>query len=149
MTFPGVPSFLTQQLADDLSLEDFKSCRELLVENIRIMERNETAVVAAVGATITFGVASADPLFTAHLVILPTIIVLGYLRFLGLRHVIHLADEFTLKIEANLPIGWATYYRAKSTGLLGRSRHAFWGVLALLAMFYLGFCIRCGPFPHK
>ena len=144
-TQPGEAKGLPQ----DLSVENFKVCRELIVENIRIMERNETYVVGAVAAIIGFGIAQQDrTIFIIHALVAAVVVALGALRFAGLHHVIQLGDEYSRIVEKELAtkVRWATYYQEHTHGTLGKSRLAFWIVLGLLIAFYLGYCICHGPF---
>lgn len=130
--------------AHDLVLENYKDCRSLLQKNIDIMERNETYVIGAIAAVITFGLGQKDQTFLFSQAILVLLLaVVGTYRWNGLRHVIHISDDYCRKIEENFPVtGWATYYEAHRLGKLGRSREVFWAAVVICSIIWAVVCWR-------
>ena len=128
--------------AHDLILENYKDCRSLLQKNIDIMERNETYVIGAIAAVITFGLGQQEKtVFFAQASLVPLLAALGASRWLGLRHVIHIGDSYSRQLEEKLPVtGWATYYSAHRLGILGRSREAVWALVVILSILWSAAC---------
>ena len=77
----------------------------------------------------------------------PIIAAMGVLRWAGLRHVIRIADAYSRYVEGSMAVdGWATYYKARSRGVLNGSRMALWGGLLTLTIVYSAVCFTHGRF---
>jgi hypothetical protein len=117
-----------------LLIEEYKSCRELILKNIDIMEKNEVFVTGACAAIFVFSLQSSDHVVATITSWLPPVITaLGWLRFYGLDNVIDKINGRLIEIEsAHPPLHWTTYYRAHNKPkILKRTRHALWIVLGL------------------
>jgi hypothetical protein len=93
---------------DELLIEEYKSCRELILKNIDIMERNEVYATGACAAIFVFSLQAGNYLVSIISVWLPPIIAfLGYLRFRGLDDVIDKINGYLIKVEAaHEPLNW-------------------------------------------
>jgi hypothetical protein len=134
---------------DGLLIEEYKSCRELILKNIDIMEKNEVYATRACAALFVFSLQSADHIVSVATAWLPVIItVLGFLRFYGLDDVIDKINGHLVELETkHPPQNWTKYYRANnSSKVLKRTRQDFW--LALFATTLAGaiyLTVRCPP----
>jgi hypothetical protein len=117
---------------DGLLIEEYKSCRELILKNIDIMERNELYAAGASATLFVYSLQSLDHLVSVITAWLPVIVaVLGFLRFFGLDDVIDKINGHLVEVEtAHPPLNWTTYFRAHNPcRLLKRTRQLFWFIL--------------------
>ena len=124
---------------DGLLIEEYKSCRELILKNIDIMEKTEVYATGACAAIFVFSLQSSDRIVSVVTAWLPIIItILGILRFYGLDDVIDKINGHLIELErAHPPLNWTTYYRANnSSKALKKTRYGFWA--ALLAATLIG-----------
>ena len=111
-----------------LQVEEYKSCRNQIAENIKIMEQLETYCVAAVAAILVFALAQKSEFVMVSAIMIAVYIPLhGYLRFYALDRLIRTLNDYLEKIEQQHPeIGWTSFYRAKRSKNMWLSRHIFW-----------------------
>lgn len=132
---------------DQLLIEEYKSCRELILKNIEIMEKNEIYAIGACAALFVFSLQTPDHLVSVVTGWLPLIIViLGWLRFFSLDYVIKRINGYLVEVERdNPPLRWTTYYRANNQPkVLKWARNLLWlalGATTLAGAIYL--TVRC------
>jgi hypothetical protein len=132
---------------DGLLIEEYKSCRELILKNIDIMEKNEVYATGACAAIFVFSLQSSDHIVSVVTAWLPVIItILGFLRFYGLDDVIDKINGHLVELETgHPPLNWTKYYRTNNSAkVLGKTRYGFW--LALFATTLAGaiyLTVRC------
>ena len=77
------------EINDQLLIEEYKSCRDLILKNIDIMEKNEIYATGACAAIFVFSLQTSDHLVSKITARVPLLIAaLGWLRFYGLDDVI-------------------------------------------------------------
>lgn len=117
---------------DGLLVEEYKSCRELILKNIDIMEKTEVYATGACAAIFVFSLQSSDHIVSVITAWLPVFItMLGFLRFYGLDDVIDKINGHLVELETrNPPLNWTKYYRAHNTSkVLKKTRYSFWFAL--------------------
>lgn len=128
---------MTNRIEDQLLIEEYKSCRELIAKNIDIIEKSEVAAVAACAALYVFSLSATTRAVAVFSAWLPLVISsLGALRFYGLDDVIDkINDRFVVLEDKYKTIQWTTFYREKNKKkVLKHTRYAIWLVLAIVSI---------------
>jgi len=113
----------------DLLAEEYKGCRDLFLENVRAMERNEIYSLGAIGAVMVYAVSATDPRIAIPSSLIPLAIsVIGKMRYIGFGITAGSLNSYIQKLEAEHDdIGWTTFQRANATGsYLRKSRFLLW-----------------------
>ncbi len=117
-----------------LSIEEYKSCKQHIVEDIKWMDQLEVYTVGAVAAVYVFVFSQAKPTLAVLLCFIPPFIVLaGALRTLALDKTIGVLNDYVVELERKNPeIGFTTFYRKNRSFVMKGSRYAVWSVLLIL-----------------
>jgi hypothetical protein len=124
-------------IAEQLLIEEYKSCRELIAKNIDIIEKTEVGAVAACAAIFVFSLSASTRAVAIVSAWLPLVIaILGFLRFYGLDDTIDKINSRFVELEKIYKlIHWTTFYREKNKKkVLKRTRYAIWFVLMLVSL---------------
>jgi|tagenome__1003787_1003787.scaffolds.fasta_scaffold20988451_7 hypothetical protein len=116
----------------DLSAEEYRHCRELLLENVRSMDRNEIYTLGAVAVTMVFSLTATNPAVAIGSAMIP--LALSYmarLRYMGIGIMTRTLNTFMVRmVKANPSISWTTFERSAKAGkFLRENRVFFWYVL--------------------
>jgi hypothetical protein len=116
---------------DALQIEEYEFCRQLIIENISVIEKTEIYAVGAVAATIAFSASQSNPLLAFLSSLLPLIIsIIGFTRFFGMDKTIGRINSYLITLEEKQPnIKWTEYYRHSKPRALKLSRWWIWGIL--------------------
>ncbi len=119
-----------------LALEEYKSCRQQILEDIKWMDQLEIYAVGAVAAVYVFIFTQTRPVLIELLSLIPPFIVLaGALRTSALDKTIGVLNDYLARQEEQYPeIGFTTYYRANRSPIMKTSRYIVWGVLLFLSI---------------
>src|SRR6266481_5258942 len=100
-------------VSDQLLVEEYKSCRDLIAKNIDIIEKTEVYAVGASAAIIVFSLSATIRTVGVVSAWLPLVIaVLGFVRFLGLDDTIDKINNHLINLEGKYDsINWTTFYR--------------------------------------
>jgi hypothetical protein len=100
------------ELDEQLLVEEYKSCRELILKNIDIMEKNAVYVTGACALIFVFSLQANGHIVSVIAALLPPVIAcLGWWRFRGLNDVIDKINGYLAKLEkSHPPLNWTTYY---------------------------------------
>ena len=135
----------TEPLKENLLIEEYKSCRELIAKNIDIMEKTEVYAVAASAALFVFSLSATVKTVAIASAWLPLIIaILGFMRFYGLDDTIDKINSYFIELEKKFgSIRWTTFYREKNKKkVLKKTRYSIWIVL-LIVGFGFGIYMSC------
>jgi hypothetical protein len=127
-------------MADDdpLAVEEYKICRQQIVENIKAMDALEIYTVGAVSAIYVFMFSQTNALIIKSASVMPFLISsLAALRFIALDRTIGLLNDYLVIREASAKtIGWIGHYRAHRTPYMRQSRNIVW--LLLVGLTFVG-----------
>jgi len=124
----------------DLSVEEYNHCRELLLENVRAMDRNEVYTLGAVGATVVFSLAATNAVVAAASAAIPLALsIVARLRYRSIGIMTRVLNSYVAQLEkANPSIGWTTFHRKRKAGVSLRENRVMlwqwlmWGSAAFL-----------------
>ncbi len=112
MTQPATPS---DDLAEKLGVEEYKSCRDLISKNIDIVEKTEVYAIGAAAASAAFCLTHLkDTVVRDASAILPLAVsVVGLLRYVGVDRTISKINRYLRLVELRHKrhIGWSRYYK--------------------------------------
>jgi hypothetical protein len=120
----------------DLTAEEYKSCRDLFLENVRAMERNEIYALGAIGAVMVYAISASDPWVAIPSSLIPlAIAVIGRMRYLGFGITAKALNSYLEQVEKEQDgIGWICFQRGTDAGgYLRQSRFLLWRVLVMAA----------------
>ncbi len=131
-----------------LKIEEYKFCKQQIMENIKIMNQIEIYVIGAIAAVYVFAIAQRDiAVATSAVAIASLIALLGAVRVRALDQTIRVLNDYVQKIEKNeLDIGWTSFYRQKRSRYMNWSRIVLWVSLVLLTIGCAIFVMVFGPF---
>ena len=100
------------EINNELLIEEYKSCRDLILKNIDIMQKNEVYATGACAAIFVFSLQAQDHVVAVVAAWLPPVItLLGWLRSYGLDDVIDKINGHLIELEAAYPpLKWTTYF---------------------------------------
>jgi hypothetical protein len=130
---------------DQLLVEEYKSCRDLIAKNIDIMEKTEVYAVGASAAIIVFSLSATVRAVGVVSAWLPLVIaILGFVRFLGLDDTIDKINNHLIELERKYAsINWTTFYREHNKKkVLKKTRYGIWFALMIVSLvfaFYMTF----------
>ena|SRR5712692_1870363 len=129
-------------------IEEYKFCKEHILENIRWMDKLEVYVVGAVAAVYVFIFSQTGAILAEFLSLIPfTIVLLGALRTIAIDQTIRVLNNYIEDIETKNPeIGFTGYYRTSRSFAMKSSRYAVWGMLLVLTLFFQILALSKGPF---
>lgn len=145
-----------ESVSDKLAVEEYKACRDLIVKNIEIMEKNEVYALGAAAALFVFSISASDRKVALASAFTPVLVsALGALRFYGLDKTIDLTNAYLIDLEGrHRSINWATFYKIenrKRGKSLKKSRVWLWiafnvvCILFAIAMWFLAPPARMAP----
>jgi hypothetical protein len=137
---------------DQLALEEYKICKQQIIEDIKWMDQLEIYTVGAVAAVYVFAFTQAKPSILVELLcaIPPFIALAGALRTAALDRTIGVINDYVVQIEEKNPqIGFTKFYRRNRSFVMKASRYAVWGLLLLLTFGFELFVFRHGAFWTK
>ena len=142
---------LTTPETHPLAIEEFKSCKQQILEDIKWMDQIEIYSVGAIAAVYVFAFTQAKPLLIEFICFIPPFIALaGALRTLALDQTIRVLNDYLVSIEgSNSTIGYTGYYRKHRSFVMKASRYVVWGTLLLLTFGFEYLVIRHGAFWTK
>jgi hypothetical protein len=135
-------------LDDELTLEEYKNCRQQILEDIKWMDQLEIYTFGAVAAVFVFIFTQKEPVLTKALIVIPFVIsVVGAMRTWALDKTIFVLNNYLQDVEKRHPvIGYTQYYRDNRSQIMKNSRIFVWGVLPVFT-FVLALVVWCsGPF---
>jgi hypothetical protein len=141
----------TEQRHDPLMLEEYKTCKQQIVEDIKWMDQLEIYTVGAVAAVYVFAFSQTKPLLVELLSLIPPFILLaGALRTAALDSTIGVLNDYIVNIEDKNPqIGFTRFYRDNRSFVMKGSRYLVWATLLLLTIGFEILVLRNGPFWTK
>lgn len=116
----------------DLASEEYQSCRNLFLENVRAIERNEIYCIGASAVVIVFALAQQALATALPAAFVPLFVnILGRMRFIGFGIIASTLNDYLQKLEeADASIGWVSFQRGQQAGgPLQRSRFLLWRML--------------------
>ena len=133
-------------IEEDLLLEEFKACKQHIIENIKWMDQLEIYTVGAVAVVYVFIFAQTKPLLIEALsLIRPFIALAGALRTVAIDRTIGILNDYLLRVEScHKSIQFTSFYRTNRSFVMRSSRYAVWGVLLMITfgfeilIFYVG-----------
>jgi hypothetical protein len=130
------------------ALEEYKNCRQQILDDIKWMDHLEIYSVGAVAAVYVFMFAQTKPILVELLSFIPPLIVLaGALRTSALDKTIFVLNNYLEEIEKReSAIGYTGYYRDHRSFVMKASRYLVWGVLIVLTFGFQGLLYFVGPF---
>lgn len=131
-----------KSIQNELLVEEYRSCRDLIAKNIDIIEKTEVYAVGASAAIFVFSLSSTTKTIAVASAWLPLVIaLLGFLRFRGIDDTIDKINNYLMKIEKKVEtINWTTFYRENNKKKeLKKTRYAFWIVLMLVSLGFGGY----------
>jgi hypothetical protein len=133
---------------EQLILEEYKSCRQQIIENIRWMDQLEIYSVGAVAAVYVFIFTQTKPILIELLSFIPPFIVLaGALRTAAIDRTIGVLNNYIVEVEKKNPeIGFTRFYRQHRSWVMKSSRYTVWGVLLVLTFGFEFIALWLGPF---
>jgi hypothetical protein len=98
-----------------LGAEEYQHCRELMLENIRAMDRNEIYTLGAVAVTTGFSLSSTSDAVAFGSAFIPLALTwIARLRYIGLGNFVRSINDYLREMEfLNPSIGWTTFQRAR------------------------------------
>jgi hypothetical protein len=131
-----------------LALEEYKICKQQIIEDIKWMDQLEIYTVGAVAAVYVFTFTQAKPILVEFLCFIPLFIVLaGALRTAALDRTIGVLNDYIVQIlEKNPEIGFTKFYRKNRSFVMKASRYAVWGILIGLTLLFEVLVLRFGAF---
>ena len=117
---------------NNLLIEEYKSCRDLIKTNIDIMEKLEVYSIGAIAAVTTFALSKDNSTVEGVAIWLPLVItVAGFIRFLGVDSTIGKINDYLKGIEGSYgSLGWTSFYRRSArVKMLKFSRYLVWAIL--------------------
>ena len=127
---------------NDLSAEEYAHTRQLIIENIRSMDRNEVYTLGAVALTMAFSLSASRADIAIGSAVIPLALTyVARLRYLGIGIMIRTLNDFTRRKEQlNSSISWTTFQREVGAGReLRRNRFLFWRALLIGSAAFLVF----------
>ncbi|MGP9810078.1 hypothetical protein ACTZWT_01050 [Rhodopseudomonas sp. NSM] len=114
-----------------LLLEEYKSCRQLLADDIKWMDQLEIYTVGAVAAVYVFMFTLKANEFTTWVALVPpTICMAAALRTVAIDRTIRVINDYLENIEKLHPeIGYTTFYRKTRSPTMRHSRQYVWTLL--------------------
>ncbi|WP_311276826.1 hypothetical protein [Methylobacterium sp. WCS2018Hpa-22] len=136
---------------NEVEIEEYKSCRDLISRHIDMIEKNEIYVIGAVAASAVFALAAETKqvaIAAGFITILISLI--GWARYHGLRSTIAVVDEYIKEKEGRSEsLGFTQYYLKHKSGALGKSRETVWYILLGFALFFAFFVGGTAPLVKK
>jgi hypothetical protein len=126
-------------IEEQLLVEEYKSCRELILKNIDIIEKTAIYAIGACAAIGVYSLQASDRVVADITILLaPIVAILGWLHFAAMDEIISKINGHLMETEEKHPaLNWTHYYRANNRPKkLKNLRHAFW--LTLLAASIIG-----------
>jgi hypothetical protein len=121
---------------DQLLVEEYKSCRDLIIKNIDIIEKTEVYAVGASAAIFVFSLSATARTVGVLSAWLPLVIaILGFMRFLGLDDTIDKINNHLVNLEKkHKSINWTTFYREHNKKkFLKKTRYSIWFLLMIVS----------------
>jgi len=131
-----------------LSVEEYKSCKQQLIEDIKWMDQLEVYTVGAVAAVYVFVFSQAKPVLAEILCFIPPFIALaGALRTVALDQTIKVLNDYIVEVEKKNPeIGFTTFYRRHRSFVMKASRYTVWSILLILTFGFQFLVVWRGAF---
>ncbi|WP_047310070.1 hypothetical protein [Rhodopseudomonas palustris] len=132
-----------------LKQEEYKICKQQVLENIKAMDQLEVYAVGAIAAIFVFALTQTERLIVVLAISTAfMVVVYGFVRFKALDHVIGVLNDYVEKLEddSSNSIGWTKYYRGNRSPYMRHSRHLVWYFLGVSIFFLDLYLIACGPF---
>ena len=139
---------MPQTLAEGLVLEEYKNCRQQILEDIKWMDQLEIYCFGAVAAIYVFILTQKQPVLIKVLMFLPfAIAMVGAVRTWALDKTIGTLNDYLEQIEKKHPeIGFTAFYRANRSPVMKASRYMVWPVLPIVTLVFGLVVLICGPF---
>jgi hypothetical protein len=139
---------MSQTAIEGFVLEEYKSCRQQILEDIKWMDQLEIYCFGAVAAVYVFVFTQTQPVLIRVLMLIPLAIAMaGAMRTLALDKTIGILNDYLEQIEKKHPeIGFTTYYRANRSAVMKASRYMVWGFLPIVTLVFGLVVWICGPF---
>jgi hypothetical protein len=143
----------TLQPADPIAASDLRAhleqaeyeyCRNLLLQYVQSIDRNEIYTLSAVAITMGFSLSSTNRTVAIGSSLVPAALVtLAYLRYRGIAKMCGTITEFLIAREKDNPsINWSTHQRTTSAGTeLRISRKRLWWGLTIGCFAFIVFQI--------
>ena len=132
----------------NLLIEEYKSCRQLLADDIKWMDQLEIYTAGGIAATYVFMFTLKAGEFTTWVALVPCVICFAaMLRTIAIDRTIGVINDYLVSIEERYPeIGYTKFYRKNRRPTMRHSRQYVWSIL-LLATSGIYFAVRIkGPF---
>ena len=128
-----------------LETSEYEYCRNLMLQYVQSIDRNEIYTLGAVAVTIGFSLSSTNPAVAiGSAIVPPVLILLSYWRYRGIASMCHAITEFMLRREDGNPsIEWSSYQRSTQAGTeLRVTRKRLWWALTVGCIAFLLFQIE-------
>ncbi|MEA2974589.1 MAG: hypothetical protein QOF19_109 [Alphaproteobacteria bacterium] len=134
--------------ASPLLLEEYKNCKQQILEDIKWMDQLEVYVVGAVATVYVFVFAQKEPTLAKLISIIPLFVVCaGALRTAALDSTIGVLNDYLVKIEKqHTDVGYTQFYRLSRSPTMKTSRYIVWGTLLFLSISFAFVTFFWGPF---
>jgi hypothetical protein len=132
-----------------LAIEEYKFCKQLIMEDIKWMDQLEVWVVAAIAAVYLFIFTQAKSGLVIYLIFVPFLLAgAGMLRTTALDRTIGVLNDYIVILEKKYPdqIGFTGFYRRKRSLIMRISRRIVWWGLLLGTGTILAVTLYRGPF---
>lgn len=139
---------MSDKSEEALRTEEYKVCKQQILENIKAMDQLEIYSVGAIAGVFVFALSQSDKNIVVLAVMLACLIaLLGFLRFWALDSTIGVLNDYVQGLEKQIEkIGWTTFYREKRTTFMSWSRWIVWCVLLFLTFSFQLIVLCKGPF---
>ena len=131
-----------------LQIEEYKSCRQHLAENIKWMDQLEVYTAGAIAAIYVFMFTLKRAEFVTWVAMVPWILVLAAgLRTAAIDKHLGVINDYLAQLEqANPEIGFTTFYRQNRKPMMKYSRYYTWFLMLLITFGVYGVTVISGPF---
>jgi hypothetical protein len=138
----------TAKSENKLQIEEYKICKQQILDNIKSMDQLEIYSVGAIAAVFVFALSQTHAVVITFAIALSFLIAsLGFVRFAALDKMIGILNDYVQTVEESTKeIGWTKYYRTKRTQYMKWSRYIVWAVLLGVTTSFLIIVLRYGPF---
>ncbi|MEA2991111.1 MAG: hypothetical protein QOD40_31 [Alphaproteobacteria bacterium] len=131
-----------------LLLEEYKSCRMQILENIKWMDKLEVYTAGGIAAIYVFMFTLKKSEFVTWVAMVPFILSLAaMLRSLAIDRTIKVINDYLVHLESKYPeIGFTTFYRRNRFPMMKFSRQYVWILLIGTTTAVYGVVRIFGPF---
>jgi len=135
-------------MSNPLLIEEYKSCRQQLAENIKWMDQLEVYTVGAIAAIYVFMFTLKRSEFVTWVAMVPWILVLAAgLRTAAIDKTIGVINDYLAQLERAKPeIGFTTFYRNNRKPMMRYSRYYAWFLMFVITLGVYGATVISGPF---